>query len=259
MQPDPEFCTRKYNGPGYGHFFHCFHHSEFFMTGLPPHIRAVFFDVVGTILFPNPGAPSVYAEIGQRGGLNLDVRDIRTSFIAAYNIEEEIDRATGWMTSEERERDRWKNIVAATLRGVNDPECCFEELFQHFAKPASWRLGGDVRRVINTLIDEGIVVGLGSNYDSRLWSVIEGFPELEQLRERTIISSIVGFRKPSIEFFQKVVSVAGCEPSAVLFVGDDLENDYLGASKAGLEAVLFDVNHRHEVPKRIEKLVDLIE
>ena len=228
------------------------------MPPLPPHIRAVFFDVVGTVLFPSPGAPQVYAEMARRGGLDLHLHEIRSRFIETYNAEEAIDQTMGWRTSEERERNRWKNIVATTLRGVHDPESCFAELFAHFAKPASWRLGDDVGRVIEALIDRGTVVGLGSNYDSRLWPVIGGFPELEQLRERTIISSLVGFRKPGAEFFQNVVSVAGCEPNAVLFVGDDMENDYLGASRAGLESLLFDENPRPDAPRCIARLADLI-
>jgi putative hydrolase of the HAD superfamily len=224
-----------------------------------PHIRAIFFDVVGTVLFPSPGAPQVYAEMARRGGLDLHVHEIRSRFIEAYSAEEAIDQTMGWRTSEEREQNRWKNIVATTLRGVHDPESCFTELYEHFARPASWRLGDDVGRVIEALIDRGTVVGLGSNYDSRLWSVLEGFPELMPLRKRTIISSIVGFRKPSVEFFRNVVSLAGCEASAVLFVGDDMENDYLGASRAGLESVLFDENPRPDAPRRIARLSDLIE
>ena len=62
-------------------------------------------------------------------------------FVEAYRTQELIDRAAGWVTSEERERDRWRSIVAATLRGVPDPDACFRELFDHFAKPTSWRLG----------------------------------------------------------------------------------------------------------------------
>jgi putative hydrolase of the HAD superfamily len=228
------------------------------MTTLPSHIRAVFFDVVGTVLFPNPGAPIIYAEAARRGGLDLSITDVRVRFIQAYNIQEEIDRAAGWVTSEDREERRWRSIVAATLRGVSDPEACFSELYAHFANPTSWRVGDDIGHVIAALIERGIVVGLGSNYDSRLWSVLEGFPELASLRERTIISSVVEYRKPAVEFFQNVVRVADCEPSEVLFVGDDLANDYSGAIAAGLDARLLDESHRYSISNRIERLTDLI-
>jgi putative hydrolase of the HAD superfamily len=78
------------------------------------------------------------------------------------------------------------------------------------------------------------------------------------LQERTVISSVVGFRKPAVEFFQQVIEVAACEPDEVLFVGDDMDNDYLGATASGLEARLLDVNRGYSIQNRIERLVDLI-
>lgn len=228
------------------------------MCSLPPHTRAVFFDVVGTLLFPDPSAPSIYVEVARRGGLDLAMTDARVSFIQAYNIQEEIDRSAGWVTSEEREQNRWRSIVSATLQGVSDLEASFQVLYSHFANPASWRLADNAGHVIAALIERGIVVGLGSNYDSRLWSVINGFPELVLLREQTVISSLVGFRKPAVEFFQNVVRLAGCQPGEVLFVGDDLANDYSGALAAGLDARLIDEAKRYNIPNRIGQLIDLI-
>jgi putative hydrolase of the HAD superfamily len=228
------------------------------MTSINSYIRSVFFDVVGTVLFPVPGALSIYAEVARRRGLDLSMSDIRVRFIQSYNIQEEIDRNAGWITSEDREQRRWRSIVDATLRGVSDPEDCFQELYSHFANPASWRLGDDAGRVIATLVGREIVVGLGSNYDSRLWPVLDGFPELAPLRERTIISSVVKHRKPAVEFFRNVVRVAACEPGEVLFVGDDLANDYSGAIAAGLDARLLDETQRYSISNRIERLTDLI-
>jgi putative hydrolase of the HAD superfamily len=228
------------------------------VTGIPSHIRAVFFDVVGTVLFPDPPAPTVYAEVARRGGLKTTGAEIRAKFVEAYNVEEAIDRAAGWITSEKREQNRWQSIVAATLRGVADPETCFQQLYEHFGKPTSWQLGTDIGRVIAALRERGITVGLGTNYDSRLWPVLDGFPELAPLRERTVISSIVGFRKPAAEFFRKVDEIAACDPAEVLFVGDDMDNDYLGSRAAGLEARLLDAHLAHVMTNRIERLVDLI-
>ena len=145
-----------------------------------------------------------------------------------------------------------------TLRGVTNPEVCFNQLFDHFATPSSWQLADDFQKVIAALVERDILVGLGSNYDRRLWKVLDGFPELAPLRERTVISSVVGYRKPAVEFFQNVIEAAVCAPGEVLFVGDDLENDYLGAIAAGLEARLLDIHNRHNSPRRILRLTELI-
>jgi putative hydrolase of the HAD superfamily len=227
------------------------------VTEIPSHIRAVFFDVVGTVLFPDPSASTIYSEIARRSGLNISEEEIRKKFVEAFNFQETIDRSAGWITSEERERERWRSIVVATVHGVADPEACFIQLFDHFAKPGSWRLAQDFKQVSEGLAERGMLVGLGSNYDCRLLSVLDGFPALAPLRERTVISSVVGYRKPAVDFFRTVIAQAACDPHEVLFVGDDLENDYLGAIAAGLEARLLDVHNRHNTPMRIQRLSEL--
>lgn len=226
---------------------------------IPAGTRAVFFDAVGTLLFPRPDAPTAYAAVARRAGLAISPAAVRDRFVETYRIQEAADRAAGWVTSEDRERDRWRTVVGAALRGVPDPDACFRELYEHFARPDAWRVAPDAAAVVAELLGSGFVVGIGSNYDARLWSVLDGFPELAPLRERTVVSAAVGFRKPAREFFAEVVRVAGCEASEIVFVGDDVENDYLGATAAGLQAVVLDT--RREVAalmNRVRSLSDLL-
>ena len=230
------------------------------MPHTPNSVRAVFFDAVGTLLFPTPPALTIYAETAHRYGLKISDDDVRRRFIAAYRAEEEADVASGWITSEARERDRWQRIVAATLAGVVDAGACFRDLFNHFAQPAAWRVTADAATVLNTLHGRGYVLGLGSNYDERLWPVLAGFPELSLLHDRVVISATVGVRKPGSGFFHEVARAAGCGVSEVLFVGDDLTNDYSGATAAGMPAVLLDPHPRHpDVPHRVTRLAELID
>ena len=222
-----------------------------------PGIRAVFFDAVGTLLFPDPLAPEVYRRIAEKQGVELPFEVVRERFHAAYRLEEEADLATGWTTSEERERERWHKIVTFTLHSLPDPEAGFLDLFEHFAQPTSWRLHDDAKRVFDALQQRSVKLGLGTNFDSRVHRVIAGFPTLAPLHGRVVVSSAVGFRKPAKEFFDEVVRVAGCAANEVLFVGDDLRNDYEGARAAGLAAVLFDPLERSTV-ERIPSLLELI-
>ena len=207
-------------------------------------IRAVFFDAVGTLIFPTPGALDVYRAVALRRGFALTPDEVRERFLKAYLAEEAADRAANWVTSEKREHARWHRIVTETLLGVPDPEDCFRELFDHFARPSAWSLNPDAPSVLQSLSERGIVVGMGSNYDARLWSVLDGFPELDVLRPRIVVSASVGYRKPAREFFAEVGRVAGCGPRAILFVGDDAENDYDGSLAAGLEPLLLSSTER---------------
>jgi putative hydrolase of the HAD superfamily len=227
---------------------------------LPPNVRAVFFDAVGTLLFPEPSAPAIYAEVAFRHGLTLTSAEVRERFIAAYRVEEAADAATAWATSEERERQRWRTIVTQTLVGVSDPEACYRHLFDHFAQPGAWRVAPDGAEVLTALHGRGLLLGLGSNYDERLWPVLTGFPELSLLRDRVLISAAVGVRKPDAGFFREAARSANCDVAQVLFVGDDHGNDYEGATAAGLPAVLLDLHDRYpHVPHRITRLAELLD
>jgi putative hydrolase of the HAD superfamily len=220
---------------------------------------AVFFDAVGTLLHPEPPPAAVYAAVGRRFGSRLDVDGIRQRFARAFARHEQIDRRERLRTSEEREVRRWREIVAEVLDDVRDPDTCFLELYQHFARPGAWCCEPGTAAVLEGLARRGLVPGLASNYDSRLRSVLAGRPELAAARH-VVISSEVGWRKPAPEFFAAVGRVVGLPAGRILFVGDDRHNDYDGARAAGLRAVLFDPRGREAgVPEMIASLSELLE
>jgi putative hydrolase of the HAD superfamily len=208
-----------------------------------PGIRAVLFDAVGTLIHPAPAAPIVYAELGRRLGSQLLPQTILERFRLAFHREEEVDRAHGYRTSEEREVERWQRIVAATLDDVPDQDACVRELFAHFAQPDSWRCDPDAEHVAHRLAAQGYRLGMASNYDLRLHRVWEGKRELAAIRE-VIISSEVGWRKPAAPFFEAAARRLGVSAAECLFVGDDQANDYDGARAAGMRAVLYDPHGR---------------
>jgi putative hydrolase of the HAD superfamily len=201
-------------------------------------VDAIVFDAVGTLLHPDPPAAEAYVIVGARHGSRHPVEKIRAGFRAAFAREEAEDSRTNLRTSEAREVQRWRNIVTAVLDDVADPEACFQDLFEHFARPEAWRCDADAGAVLPELARRGMMLGVASNFDQRLRRVMAGFPELRALADRLVISSEVGWRKPAPEFFATVCERFGLPPKRVLLVGDDLRNDYEGAHAAGLKAVL---------------------
>ncbi len=143
-------------------------------------------------------------------------------------------------TDEATEVLRWRRIVTEVLPEVLDPERAFEELWQHFRQPESWRCFADVAPALAAIHEAGIAVCVGSNFDSRLRQVVLGLDELRWAVDALVISSEVGFRKPHGRFFEAVCQHLGLPPGRILCVGDDLENDVRGALEAGLSALLVD-------------------
>jgi putative hydrolase of the HAD superfamily len=207
-------------------------------------IRAVAFDAVGTLIHPEPPAHEVYAAVARRYGGRTTVNEIRTRFAAAFAEEERLDLANGLATSEERERRRWQDIVAHVLDDVADPAACFAQLYEHFARPEAWRCEPGCQDLLRRLRHLDYAIALASNYDHRLRRVVAGLPPLTAI-ETIVISSEVGWRKPEPRFFAQLAAALALPLDAVLYVGDDLDNDFHGALEAGVQALLFDPRGRH--------------
>jgi putative hydrolase of the HAD superfamily len=185
----------------------------------------------------------VYAVVAERYHSQYTLAQIAERFVQALHRQEAIDHANGLRTSEEREIERWRNIVMETLDDVSDPEACFHQLFDHFGLAAAWRCDSDAEAVMRVLANRGYLLGLASNYDHRLRSVAAGLPALRPIRH-LVISSVVGWRKPAPQFFAALGQTLGLAPENILYVGDDLANDYQGALAAGMHAVLLDSRSR---------------
>lgn len=207
-------------------------------------IRCVAFDAVNTLIFPDPPVKVAYSRIARKYGSRLGAEEIADRFRTAYRHSEEADRRESdggtapelLSTSEERERGRWEAIVATVLDDVADPAGCFAELFHYFGQPDAWRCYADVAETIETLHRRGIRTAIASNFDDRLNRVCDGLPELRTIGLRAI-SSLVGYRKPSPEYYRTLLKLTDCRPGELLMVGDDYENDVQGARRAGLAAI----------------------
>jgi putative hydrolase of the HAD superfamily len=219
----------------------------------------VFFDAVGTLLHPEPSAAVAYHAVGARMGSGLTLAEVRARFGAAFAAEERHDQDRGLRTDEAREVARWRKIVAAVLDDVADAEGSFRALYDHFARPESWRLDPEAADTLERLAGCGYVVGVASNFDHRLRGLVKGLPALAAMRH-LVISSEVGWRKPSPHFFAAVCREAGLAPEEVLLVGDDPDNDYAGARAAGLEALLLDAHGRSALPaeRRVARLGEVL-
>ncbi len=222
-------------------------------------IAFIYFDAAGTLLFPQPGVGEVYAAAGRRFGSQRDAANLTARFRDAFARQEAMDAADGWRTNQEREVARWRAIVAETLDDVTDADQCFAVLYQHFARPDAWVCPPETAGVLRELDARGYGLGIASNFDQRLPSIVAGKSELAPVR-CVQFSAQAGWSKPAPPFFAAAAALAQVAPARILFVGDDLRNDYDGARAAGFEAQLLDPRdrcHRRDV-SRISSLVELL-
>jgi putative hydrolase of the HAD superfamily len=97
-----------------------------------------------------------------------------------------------------------------------------------------------------------------SNADGKIAAVLERCGIADCFASITD-SGIVGCEKPAAAIFQAALRSMNAKPEESLYVGDVYSVDYLGATRTGMQAMLFDVSGAYrelDVP-RVESLEEL--
>jgi HAD superfamily hydrolase (TIGR01509 family) len=111
-----------------------------------------------------------------------------------------------------------------------------------------------------------ILLRLGQRYPLAVISNADG--KIAHLLERRGIadcfqaitdSGLVGYEKPHPAIFQAALRAMDTSPEQSLYVGDVYSVDYLGATSAGMQAILFDMSgaYRESGLPRVESLEEL--
>lgn len=207
------------------------------------HIKAVFFDAAGTLFTVNGSVGDIYARIAREHGKDVAATDLeagfRRHFAAAPPMAFPDAKPEQIPTLE---KQWWRTLVRqafAPLGPFPAFDDYFEALFAFFAKADAWRLYPETRTTLEKLQEQGVTVGVISNFDSRLFAILEGF-NIAQFFSPVIISTRAGSAKPDQGIFSLALSQAQVKAHEALHVGDSYEADVVGAQTAGLASVLID-------------------
>ncbi len=204
-------------------------------------IKAVFFDAGGTLFQPFPSVGEIYAEVAGRHGLLIEPLYIEARFHTHWEKRDGLASLTNHSTPQV-ERDWWQSLVYDVFSEVGRFENFdgfFEELYDRFAGADAWRLYPDALPILETLKRKGKILGIVSNWDSRLFGICEGLG-LTSVFDFILASATVGAAKPHPLIFQEALKRSKVAPHEALHVGDSLKDDVQGARQAGIHAVLVD-------------------
>ncbi len=223
-----------------------------------PATRFVAFDAVGTVIYCDPSVAAIYADVAAAHGSLLSETDVGKRLKSAMSVFDEHDANEGCATTEEQEYKLWREVVSRVVDDVDDFPAFCDELPERFAQAEVWGVYDDTASTFTALHERGVGIVIASNFDKRLHGVCDAYPELAAISNR-VISSEVGFRKPSVQYYNALVEACGCTPQEMLMVGDTPSNDVEGAIAAGLNAVLIDRTQDSDLPKRINSLHQVVE
>jgi len=212
-------------------------------------LRFVFFDVGNTLLFPNrarmlaplPGDQHPTLERWQA----LE-RRTKQEFDQGM-LQGQVDHSFWWTFH------TYLLEEAGTLHdGVR------ERLVENTQNSANWDQILPGTRAALERIRQNHAIAVISNADGKIDAVLEQCGIADCFATITD-SGIVGQEKPHPAIFEAALRAMKAEPAESLYVGDVYSVDYVGATRAGMQAVLFDVAgaYRKRDEPRVESLLEL--
>lgn len=206
--------------------------------------QVIFLDAVGTLFGVRGSVGDVYSQIAHQFGITVSADALNQAFYESFKTA----KAPAFPDSDPadisaQEFSWWLTIATQTFKRVgvihqfsNFAEF-FSELYNHFATADPWFVYPDVLPALHRWHHLGIELGVISNFDSRLYAVLDAL-ELAKFFASITISTEVGVAKPDSKIFNTALQHHHCPAQAAWHIGDSLNEDYHGANAAGLRGIL---------------------
>src|ERR1700722_1446734 len=218
---------------------------------LPASLKAIFFDVGNTLLFPDRS--HILAPLHQRG--------LTPSLDQWHAIERRTKKEFDEILQHEGKADHsfWYLFYSHLLAelGVHDDDLR-DALVKATRISANWcDIHPGTRQALQRLAQR-YPLAIISNADGKIADVLKRCGIADCFAAITD-SGVVGYEKPHPAIFEAALRTMDASPEQSLYVGDLYSVDYLGATRAGMQAILFDVagTYRESGLPRVESLEEL--
>jgi putative hydrolase of the HAD superfamily len=213
--------------------------------------RFIFFDVGNTLLFPNRAR--ILAPLPAERHPTLEqwqaVERCTKQEFDQCMIGGKVDHGFWWT---------FHTHLLEEMHALNDG--VRDALVENTQVSANWDQILPGTREALERIRRDYAIAVISNADGRIGAVLRRCGIADCFQAVTD-SGVVGHEKPHRAIFEAALAAMKAEAAESLYVGDVYSVDYVGASNAGMEALLFDVSGAYrgrELP-RVESLPELEE
>lgn len=215
-------------------------------------VKVIFFDVGNTLLFPN--RERIHAPLAERG-IVPDLEHLRDLECRTKN------QFDGMMTeNSSTDHSFWWMFYSQLLSEIGlEDNRVRDQLVTNIRNSANWDTIRPGTAELLHEIGERYQIAVISNADGRIENVLQKCGIARCFRNITD-SGLVGYEKPHPEIFRQALKSMHAVPGDSLYVGDVYSVDYLGATGAGMQAVLMDVPgaYRNRGTPRVEDLTELV-
>ncbi|NDJ16952.1 HAD-IA family hydrolase [Myxacorys almedinensis] len=210
------------------------------------HPQVIFFDAVGTLFGVRGSVGEVYGHLAQKHGVQVDPQRLNQMFYQQFKASSPCMFPQAQPDDIPQLEYRWWSAIAAqtfqqagVFEQFQDFSAFFSEVYSHFATADPWIVYQDVVPTLKRLKTLGIPLGIISNFDSRIYLVLNAL-KLSGYFSSITISTEVGAAKPDPRIFQVALEKHDCAAEMAWHVGDSNKEDYEAASLVGLRGVLLD-------------------
>lgn len=208
--------------------------------------QVIFLDAVGTLFGVRGSVGEIYSNIARQGGVEVHPETVDQNFRQVFQNSSPCAFPQASLAEiPNYEFDWWQKIAYATfakagvIHQFTDFGAFFRDLYAYFATPYPWQVYPDVIPALMHWQEQGIELGIISNFDTRLYSVLDALG-LQQFFDSVTISSVVGAAKPEKQIFTSALEKHQCLPSQAWHIGDSKAEDYQGALAVGIHAFLIE-------------------
>jgi HAD superfamily hydrolase (TIGR01509 family) len=214
-------------------------------------IKVIFFDVGNTLLFPN--RESIHAPLAERG-VAVEAEHLR-------DLERRIKNQFDSLMIQDGNHDHgfWRMFYTQLFAEIElADEALRDRLVSGIQNSGNWDQIRPGTREKLEQIAERYRIAVISNADGRIDDVLRRCGICDCFLSITD-SGLVGYEKPHPEIFLQALRSVKAEPEESLYVGDVYSVDYVGATRAGMRAVLMDVSgaYADKGVARVESLQEL--
>lgn len=209
-------------------------------------IKAIFFDLDGTLRHSVPSGGNVFTDYVISLGLNLNeearLRAMRWEHLYWANS---MDLRNDLLAHSAETEKFWIEYSRRRLIALGaPPEWAVEtapRVSMHmgeFYKPESV-VPQDVRRTLPRLKEAGYLLGVISNRDKPFQDVLNDHG-IAEFFDFSLAAGEVSVWKPDPGIFEHGLQRVGLSPRDAVYVGDNYYADVIGSRRAGLQPVLYD-------------------
>jgi HAD superfamily hydrolase (TIGR01549 family) len=212
----------------------------------PNGIKAVFYDLDGTLRVNDPPGREVFAVEAARLGLVISAENHLRAMRWEHSYFAGSDEIVFDQAAYPETDAFWINfsrrqlmVMGASPQQAEELAPQINEYMREQYSPQDVLLPG-VQHILKTLKDSGYILALVSNRDELHQDYLQGIG-LGEYFDFTLMAGQVNSWKPDVGIFEHALRMANVKAEETIYVGDNYFADVIGARNAGLNPVLLDI------------------